>query len=505
MQPGPGVAPLTTVFVAGKRAWREPAVIVASRITQVAGMLLNARISTALLPPEQMAGVVQLMSVAAFFNLLLIVPVWHYVARGFNEWRAAGVLRRHAVQFIDFIAIVAVASALLGWALEHALNPVAGFGASWVAILIGLYVLSSAISTLGTSGSNLLGDRVKFAFFSNVPIWGGLILSVIAYHWRPVPTSWALGQIGGLVLGCISYLVIRAKLDAPQPSVSEIAPGLVRPFTVRSVAWFAWPTVVTAGLWWVQSQSYRFVLDRVGGLASVGLFAIGYGLAASPVALYESVFGQYYEPIFYRALHGKGSGGQAKAWNDYAEAYLPGLVTVALFIATSGVLMARLLVGERFRDAAAILVVWGAVVEGMRAAGGMVYHLGMAKVDTRLTIGPVAIGALVAPLGVFFLARLNPLHGTAAALAVAGAASLAAGIRATRTALPIRWPVLAMLRAAAASAPLVAGFILLRWLNPVPSALFAFIWLAVGGLYLLGLQFWLLDSLITSAADDSDR
>lgn len=493
------------MYVAGKPRWHEPAVIVAGRIMQVAGMLLNSRISTALLPPEQMAGVVQLMSVAGFFNLLLIVPVWHYVARGFNEWRRAGVLRRHAVRFIDFVTIVAVASALLGWALDYELNPVAGFGAGWVAILIGLFVLSSAISTLGTSGSNLLGKRIQFVVFSNVPIWGGLLLAVIAYRWRPLPSSWALGQIGGLTLGCISYFLIRRRLDASSPSESEIADTIVRPFAIRPVAWFAWPTVVTSGLWWVQSQSYRFVLDRVGGLASVGLFAIGYGLAASPIALYEGVFGQYYEPIFYRALHGKDSRGQASAWNDYAAGYLPGLVTVTLFIAASGTLMARLLVGERFRDAAAILVVWGAVVEGMRAAGGMVYSVGMAKVDTRLMIVPVAIGAVLAPLGVFYLARLNPLHGTAGALTLAGAASLLAGVRATRAALPIRWPVFAMLRAAAASAPLVAGFALLRRLNPAPSAGFALAGLAVGGLYLLVLQIWLLDSLTTSAPDDSDR
>jgi hypothetical protein len=468
-------------------------------------MLITSRVGTALLPPDQMAGVVQMTSVAGLFNLLLIVPVWHYVARGFNEWRGAGVLPRNALRFIDFVVIVAVASALMGWALERGLGMVAGFTGGWVAGLVGLWVLSSAISTLGTSGANLLGHRIQFGLFSNVPIWGGLILSVIAYRWRPEPSSWSLGQVGGLALGCVSYLVIRKKFDASASNEPTPVNVPVRPFTVRAVAWFAWPTVVTAGLWWVQSQSYRFVLDRVGGLASVGLFAIGYGLAASPIALYEGVFGQYYEPIFYRALHGEGAGGQAKAWNDYAEAYLPGLVTVAVFIATSGVLMARLLVGERFRDAAAILVVWGALVEGMRAAGGMVYNLGMAKVDTRLTIAPVAIGAVIAPLGVLYLGKLDPLHGTAAALALAGAASLLVGIRSTRAALPIRWPVQPMLRAAAASAPLAAGFLLLRRLDPIPSARVAFAGLAVGGLYLLGLQLWLLRPLTTSVAGDDVR
>ena len=466
-------------------------------------MLLYSRIATNFRPPEQMAGVVQMTSIAGFFNLLLIVPVWHYIARGFNEWRQAGVLRRHSILFIDFIAIVAIGSAAIGWALDREFGLVAGIPPGWVAGLIGLYVMGSAISTLGTSGVNLLGDRIQFGLFSNVPIWGGLILSVIAYRFRPVPGAWALGQVGGMALGCVSYLTLRRKFEPSQARDPTAVPTPTRQFTIRTVAWFAWPTVVTAGLWWVQSQSYRFVLDRVGGLASVGLFAIGYGLAASPIALYEGVFGQYYEPIFYRALHGKASGGQAEAWNNYAAGYLPGLVTVAIFIAASGTLMARLLVGERFRDAAAILVIWGALVEGMRAAGGMVYNLGMAKVDTRLTIIPVAIGAIMAPVGVFYLGKIDPLQGTAAALALAGAASLLAGVRATRTALPIRWPVVAMLRAAAASAPLAIGFIFLRWIDPVPSAIVAFVGLAVGGLYLLALQLWLLNSLTTSVADEN--
>jgi hypothetical protein len=492
------------VLVAAKSRWSEAAVIVLSRIAQVAGMLLYSRIGTSFLPPEQMAGVVQMTSIAGFFNLLLIVPVWHYVARGFNEWRQADVLRRHAILFIDFVVIVAIGSAIVGWALDHEFGLVVGIGEGWVAGLIGLYVVSSAISTLGTSGANLLGDRIQFAMFSNVPIWGGLVLSVIAYRFRPVPASWALGQVGGLAIGCVSYVTLRKKFGPSEVSSPMLSPPSVRPFTVRTVAWFAWPTVVTAGLWWVQSQSYRFVLDRVGGLASVGLFAIGYGLAASPIALYEGVFGQYYEPIFYRALHGKGAGGQAEAWNNYAAGYLPGLVTVAIFIAASGTFMARLLVGERFRDAAAVLVVWGAVVEGMRAAGGMVYNLGMAKVDTRLTIAPVAIGAVVAPIGVFYFAKVDPLQGTAAALALAGIASLLLGVRATRTALPIRWPVVAMLRAAAASAPLAIGFVVLRWVDPVPSAMVAFLGLAIGGLYLLAIQLWLLNSLTTSVAHENN-
>jgi O-antigen/teichoic acid export membrane protein len=452
--------------------------------------IILVRISTQLLTPAQMGGVSQMGSLASFFSILLVVPVGHYITRGFLEWHDAGRLQGYLKRYFAYILFVAFGAVVAAWGVQAQWQLVSGFSTAAIALLIGLYMLSSPVSALGTTGLNLLNQRVKFAVFSNLPVWVSLGLSPILFIQYGNPAFWSLGQYIGLAIGCLSCWVLWRHLSdgavVPLP-----AQGRPLPFSVSAIFGFAWPVMMTASLWWLQSQSYKFVLDRIQGAANVGLFAVGYSLAAAPIAMYEGLFGQFYEPIFYGELKGQGVEGQARAWNNYARAYLPGLVVVGTYVAAGSPFLAQVLLGKTFRTAAIQLALWAAIIETMRAAGAMMYHLGVAKINTRITILPVSAGALLAPLSVLLLGQFDPLLGTVAGLFIAGFAVMVIIIATSRRALPIDWPVRRTMVGLVLSVPLAVGFRMTYWISPQPRAVLSLFVLALGGVYLVAAQAWL--------------
>ncbi|MBI1923209.1 hypothetical protein HYR99_03055 [Candidatus Poribacteria bacterium] len=457
------------------------------RMVQATGQMLTVRVATELLSPAQIAGVTQMGSMAMLFNVLLIAPVWHYIARGFGEWRDTRRLVEYLQRYLVYLPIVTLVAMIAVWGLQSQFHLVNGFSTRWVVSLISIYMLSAPISTMGTTGFNLLNQRIKFVFFSNIPVWVGLGISVLLFRAYASPSVWSLGQFAGLSVGGLSFVMLNRKLqgERSKPSVTD---AKTLPFTVHAIFGFAWPVVITAALWWMQSQSYRFVLDKIQGPAHVGLFTMGYGLAATPIAMYEGIFGQFYEPIYYNDLKGQGVEGQARAWNRYARAYLPGIFLTGVFVASSGTFLAQILLGEQFRAAAVVLVVWAAIIESIRATGAMMYHLGVAKVDMRINIPPVAAGAVLAPLGVLVCGRIDPLIGTAVGLLSAGLVVLVIIMVMSQKALPIAWPVRRIIMSGLLSIPLAFGFQIAKWFLPTPTTLSAVSVLACGGVYLLAVQ-----------------
>ena len=248
---------------------------------------------------------------------------------------------------------------------------------------------------------------------------------------------------------------------------------------------------------WIQTQSYRFVLSWVADIATVGLFAAGYMICSVPMQTFETLFNEFYIPKLFRALKGQDREGIAQAWNDYAAAYIPAVILFGAFLIGSAEFMVKLLLGEQFQTIASILV-WPALTETFRAISSTLYHLGLAKLDTTVNILPVMVGALVAPTLVYLLAPYEPLVGTALALLTAGVAVLAVVVPISHRALPIVWPIQRIMYAVALSIPLC----LLGWAMDlgfgVLSESKALIALVISGLIMTLLQYVMAKKWLTS-------
>jgi O-antigen/teichoic acid export membrane protein len=457
-------------------------IIVGGRIGVAIAGIVAVRVSTSLLTPDQLGSISQLNSLASLFSLLLVIPVMHFMNRGFLEWYDSGKLRPNALIYLFFLVVVAILSFLLSGLLEWQFNLVKGFGILAVAILISLITLLQSAYNFGVSGLNLFGQRAQFVFFGNLVAWVSIGFSVVLFKWHPNPVYWSAGQVLGFLLGCFSLFFIWKKINTPRVfHIPDPTHALV--FSASRIFSFSWPILVTSGLWWMQSQSYRFILDRIQGLSNVGLFTVAYGLAAMPIAMYESIIGQYLDPGFFADLKNKNTEGQVKAWNNYARLYLPGLVLTGIYVAAATPFLAKLILGEAFRLVAIKITLWAAVIETMRATGSLMFHLGIAKADNRMTILPVAAGAILAPTGVYFFGKLDPLYGTIAGLLLASIVVLTIIILFSRKVLPISWPINRVLYVMLLSIPLMAGLWIAHYLYPQPGILVSLLVTVVSGIY----------------------
>ncbi len=448
--------------------------------------IATVKISTTLLSPDQLGSISQLNSLVNLFNITLIIPVAHYMTRGFLDWYDSGKLLDNTRKYFKYVLLIVALSVLLSGFIQWQWSLVKGFGIAAVMLLVGMNIFAQPVNAFGATGYNLFGLRKINVFFTNLVAWSALGFSLSLFYFYRDNFSWSLGQALGFVAGGTSILFLWKKIKKKNGlNIAEHVHAI--PFSKSAIFAFSWPFVFTSSLWWIQTQSYRFVLERIQDISQVGLFATAYALAAMPIMLYESIIGQFLEPTYFGELKNQGREGQVKAWNKYAALYLPGMAIMGAYVAVSTPFMSTLFLGEQYRAVAIKVTVWAAVIETMRAAGAMMFQLGMAKVDNRMTIAPVLAGAILAPLGVYFLGKIDPVYGTIAGLLFAGLVALMINVWLSYKVLPINWPVKRILYGLALTLPVIIGLNIVYSYFPNPGFITSLLSLAVSGVYIGGI------------------
>lgn len=470
-------------------------IIVAGRFLQAIGQALTVRVSTGLMTPAQMGGVAQLGGIGTFFYLIAIAPVYHYVTRGFLDWVKNGELGYIFKRFQTYLVLIGVVAAFITLTFETILDLINGFSSLWAAALVGIYILTASVSSFGSTGFNLINKRFKFIFFSNIPIWFGLLFSFIFFNTYKTPEWWCLGQYAGLLLASLAVPLLFKEINAnPKNRIGVNANSLS--FSPAAVFKFGWPQVLVSILGWVQLHSYKFILDKIQNTACVGLFSTGYGLGSALMMIYDTIFFQYYQPIYFGELSNQRLQGVSRAWNNFARAYIPSLVIFGIFIAANAVPLSNIFLGEQFRVPATVeLIIFAAFIEIMGAAGKLLSYLGIGKMDMKILIVPQAAGAVLAPLGVFFFGSISPLRGTAMGLGFAAVILACLSVRSVKKTIHAIWPVRRIAFAVFASLPLFVIPVMMQNILPSSGFLRESAIIFCGGVYMLILQVILLRSL----------
>ena len=470
------------------KTFKNMGILIIGRGFQVVAQIVTVRIATTLLSPQNMGSVTQMMSVSNFFLSAFISPISLYIGRGFLEWFEVGLLADYFKKFMKYVLITSLVVMVLTWLVQSQFILVGHVSPVWASLLVGIYLIAYSGTTTATSGLNLLGHRALFITFTNLQAWAGLGLATTLFLLSSQPVFWIFGQYLGIVISCISIFVLFRYLPTIAKKRTEPI-GNTMELKRSVVLQFAWPQIVTLLLWWSQSQSYRFVLDRVSSLGKVGLFSVGYGLCAAPMIAVETLFHQFYDPFYYGALKGqKGNETVARAWNDYASAYIPTVILAGAFLIGSGPFLAKILLGEKFQSVSEFLI-WPALTETIRAIGTTIHFMGIAKVDMRVTMLPVAVGAIIAPAGVYLFGGVHALQGTGIALFIASVGVLSTSIYISFKALPVRWPCRRIVYAILLGTPMIIGFKIINMLMLEINVLNAIIVLLLGGLYLIIAQY----------------
>lgn len=466
-------------------AYHAAAVLVLGRALQVVAGLCTLRLATTFLSPAQFGSVNQVMSLATLGTAAVLLPASAYIMRALLEWKDAGILNAKLLSYLSVVISLGPVFGLLAWFMQERMEPVSGISALWVGTLVALYAVGYSVHVMGSSGLNMLGHRGLYIFFGNLAAWGGLLFAIGLSHTGGGAEKWLLGIYGGFILSCPSYWFLLRRCRSNAKVTTE---PLAMSFDGWTLFSFVWPQTLVFILWWIQSQSYRFIVSNVADVAQVGLFATAYMICSVPMQTFESIFNELYSPEFFRGLKGQGTSGMTSAWNAYAAAYIPAVILFGFFLMGNSTFLVQLLLGPQFHTIAPILFL-PALTETFRAISSSLHQLGLAKVDMSVSLIPVSVAAIIAPVLVYWFASYEPLLGTAIGLMLAALAAFLLVLPASHRALPVTWPVRRI------STAIVWGLILLTLgkllylLFPKPAPQEAVVCLLVSGSVMAAIQY----------------
>jgi len=458
-------------------------ILTIGRILIMLTSIISIRIFTTLLSPSEIGRLNILLAICSWFSLVVINPVGMYVNRKIIEWNRDGLVQRHLIPLLEFFVVVVGLAIIVVIGLNYFIGLGIDIKIWWIIIIVAGSILLTSGNASFLGWLNLFGKRFSFVFLSVITLWLGLVLSTFfVLKIMAKAEYWFAGQLlgQGLVLVEAAILFLRI-LGKPASFVIQKD----RDFTPSLVFRFAWPLAIGTFLYWCHSQGYRFVFQKIAGTEALGLFAVGFGIGSNLMVAFDTLFNQYYHPIFYNEIANSNEEQRTIAWNKYGSFFFPAIIIMMVYIGVNGPLLAKVFTGERFHYVGNIIL-WGAVAESLRmmtSATAMVSH---AQLEMKPLIIPSIVGAVSAIIGVFILVRFNPFLGGGFAISFGWLLAFLVLFKNMKKLLPIEFPYKRVLYSIFLSLPF---FVLLLVKKTDFMIVQSLIILVVSGLYLIFAQF----------------
>jgi len=381
------------------------------RLVQFVLMFASVKIMTHLLTPAEMGKVALITTTTSLFALFLVNPVGMFINRRMHAWVDAGSFRSYFRLFIAYLTAVSLVAAVSLLGAYHLGLDLGGAQLPWALALVCGSLLFNTIATTLVQALNMVQRVQAFTVLTIGTLITSLALSVWLNHaTAPSGERWLAGTLLGQTLfGAIAYVVFFHRAGRRS-----------EPLRIGRAQWtamfsFCWPIGLAVLLQWLHMQGYRFLLAERFGLAQLGLYAAGYGVAASLISAMETLLTTWYQPIFYRMANSTDAAQRDRAWSTYASVMLPvSALGMTALVAVSPSLP-KVLLGAAFHDAGRYVLL-GALAEWARMLVGLVGLNAHRHMSTRRLIMPNLLGMIATYL--VLLATIGPLGLLAAPVAM---------------------------------------------------------------------------------------
>lgn len=387
-------------------------------------LLVTLKCATSLLSPAEMGRISIFVSTTALFSLMFVGPVGMYVNRRLITWFQNGNANSYLNLFwiyLIFVSSIAVLSvSILSWSNVW----IPGFSLTWFNALLFLTLIFSTVNQLSIPSLNLFDRPIQYLLLSLATASLSLIICVfLVQAYGKTSELWLTGMlIGNLLVGLYATTILKKIFSLKSTSNSNEIAKVSKP-QLKTLIYFAFPILVASVLNWVQSQSYRYIIEAEAGYATLGLFTAGYGISAGLMGAFDSVFTTYFQPKFYKKISEFDDAFiHSSAWSSYANSIFPALLLTTALIICLAPSLTRLLLGDRYHGVEHF-VVFGAIAEMLRLSSGIFALMAHAKMKTKLLLIPNFIGALLAILLTHLLISKYGVIGVAYALILSFLAS----------------------------------------------------------------------------------
>lgn len=386
---------------------RDAMLLVAGRAAQAILTIAVFRLLTAFLSPAEAGGVYLIISVATFFGMFALNPVFMYLSRKLFVWHDAGSVFDHLLGYNLYSIAVSLSVIPLVLAAWRFFGVGAGLPGLAFALTVAVYTYALNWNQVFIPFLNTLGHRASFVALTLATSGLGLLFSVAAVYFNsPSAVSWISGQAAGLGLAAVLGLYVFREKVPESPGAPGRSLGYANRSVFSNVAGFAAPLAGAAFFMWAQSQSYRVVAERINGPEFLGYLAVGFSIATSVAGILESLVQQLYLPVFYRRISGGDKDARRAALSELAAKTLPVYLIYLFFMAGSSEYLASFLVAEKYRGVF-VYARYGAFIEFFRMTANILASAAHSEMRTGVLIKPYLFGGISAVAGVY-LAALSP-------------------------------------------------------------------------------------------------
>ena len=394
-----------------------------ARALQFFLLLLTLRVASSFLVPSEMGKLSIITATVSFFALLLINPIGMFINRRLYAWNERGDAFSYLYYFWIYVVGVAVFSMLALYIVTSLQTGENGFSTVTYLTLVACSILFGTLNQTAIPSLNIFRRPYWFGILTLATTAIGLIMAFSAvYFLERIAEWWFTGLlVGQLIAGAWGICLLRQTFNPPTHVGQNLSP--LSKSALQGLMNFAWPISVAVSLGWVQSQSYRFILEHSLGLHELGLFAAGYGISAGLTAGFESMITTHFQSIFYKQVNAPAEGSADAAWHNYARSVLPSLTLTAFFIIGVAPQLTSLLLSAEYSSSYQY-VMWGAGAELCRITIAVFALFAHAKMMTRILIYPNLLGAVLAVALVWLLVPSYGIAGVGPALALSLLCSL---------------------------------------------------------------------------------
>jgi len=388
-------------------------ILTIGRVVIMITQIVSMKIYTSLLNPFQIGRLSIILSIMGLFGLILISPVGTYFSRRVLEWNAEGVIKKYLYRYLLYLCAVTLFAILVILLIKkYVLKDSMSVSNYWIILIIIGNLLFMTVNTSYLSWVNIFGKRLFFVITSILVLWAGLLFAYIfVSSWGYIAENWFAGQIFANTICAVLVFIVFNKIvnnKAIQPSTN---------IKLKEVINFSYPLMISAALYWCHMQGYRFVFSAISSIEVLGYFTVGYTIGASILFSFETVFHQYYMPIYYSEISHAIKETRSSAWNKYATLFYPVLFAFICYIALSGKYLSVILTGNKFHGVGTI-VIWGALSEGGRIMNSSISLVGQSEIQMKPLIVPGILGVSIVYALLFLLMPINAIVGCGIALII---------------------------------------------------------------------------------------
>jgi len=462
-------------------------ILTVGHVSQAVILLATTRIMTALLSPQEMGRFSIIYTIIALVLALSVSSVSTYMQRRIIEWKRSGTIRFYIRRYLEFLFAMAVLSTGLILLLKHLVGISVDISDLWIVCLVMGLVFVSNLNLCFIGNLNIFKKRLWFTLCSNLTLVAGLLAAVVlVLIFSRRAEHWILGQIIGQLILAVIGGILFYKIVPPLPGLQSQT--LLDSAFLADIFRFVWPLSVSSIIIWVQSQSYRFIMESLHGMAVVGFFTVGFNLGSRLVEKIYNLLINFYDPIFFTDIANSDREQRVEAWNSFANFFIPAMVMFSLYICCGGHFLARIFFAPAFRPVSGEVIFWGGAVMFLLTIVSAYKKVGIADLKMTGLIAPYTLGACVTLAGVLFLSKENPYHGVGLALFLGSLSMTAYLMLKMHWLLPVRFPLQRTAWAVLAALPMAGVLMFLRQHILMPSLGQAAGILGLAGLYQLAIQ-----------------